>query len=277
MKYVVAVSGGVDSVVLLDMMSKNPYNEIIVAHFDHGIRDDSANDAEFVGKLAKKYGFKYEKKREDLGKNTSEELARRRRYEFLKEMAVKHNATLVTAHHADDVIETVVINLIRGTGWRGLAVLDSGIYRPLTDMFKSDILYYAKENNLTWHEDSTNQSDDYLRNRVRRQTINLDLNIKHQILELWKQQKILKSEIDTLIDEIMKLQKSPYERALFSGIHKDVAMELFRYITNGKLTRPQIGRLIEANATMKPSKIFQVGAGINVKFTARNFTIELIK
>ena len=177
-KYVVAVSGGVDSVVLLDMLvSKQPSNiyqlpttnyQLIVAHFDHGIRDDSNQDAIFVAKLAKKYGLPYVEKRVDLGVNASEEKARDERYDFLRSVAKQHDAKLVTAHHADDVIESIAINLSRGTGWRGLAVIDSDVIRPLTDMNKSEILSYARNHNLKWREDSTNSTNVYLRNRIRR-------------------------------------------------------------------------------------------------------------
>ena len=135
MRYVVAVSGGVDSVVLLDMVAQEVAPQrLIVAHFDHGIRPESADDAAFVKSLAKQYGLTFETKREELGANASEELAREHRYAFLRDVAKRYSATIMTAHHADDIIETIAINMTRGTGWRGLAVLDSpGIERPLLD------------------------------------------------------------------------------------------------------------------------------------------------
>ena len=173
-KYVVAVSGGVDSVVLLDILSKQPDLELIVAHFDHGVRFDSGIDAIFVAGLAKKYGLKFELKREELGPDVSEDVARTRRYDFLRSVAKKHNAQLVTAHHADDVIETIAINLLRGTGWRGLAVLDSDVVRLLTGVKKSEIIDYANDHKLMWHDDSTNFENKYLRNRVRHHTNNLE-------------------------------------------------------------------------------------------------------
>ena len=160
-KLVLAVSGGVDSVVLLDVLSKMSKLSLVVAHFDHGIRDDSAKDAVFVGELSKNYGLPFETKREELGKNVSEEKARVRRYKFLREVAEKYNAKLVTAQHSDDAIETIAINLSRGTGWRGLAAMDSDIVRPLINMTKAEIISYAKKNHLSWREDATNASDDY--------------------------------------------------------------------------------------------------------------------
>src|SRR5690606_26701133 len=106
MKYIVAVSGGVDSVVLLDMLSKKTEHELIVAHFDHGIRPDSHEDAAFVQKLAQRYGHTFEMKREELGAYASEATARERRYAFLGALAKKHQAAVMTAHHLDDLVET---------------------------------------------------------------------------------------------------------------------------------------------------------------------------
>ena len=80
-RYIVAVSGGVDSVALLDMLARLSDHELIVAHFDHGIRSDSAEDALFVSGLAEQYGLPFEMRREELGSNASEDLARTRRYD----------------------------------------------------------------------------------------------------------------------------------------------------------------------------------------------------
>ena len=134
MRYVVAVSGGVDSVVLLHQMVQDGGSELVVAHFDHGIREDSDLDAQFVRELAQSYRLPCEVRREELGSGASEELARNRRYAFLREVAKKHRATIVTAHHMNDIPETIAINLTRGTGWRGLAVLGSDVHRPLLHM-----------------------------------------------------------------------------------------------------------------------------------------------
>lgn len=274
-KYVLAVSGGVDSVVLLDILSKLPNLELIVAHFDHGIRQESSDDEIFVSNLAKNYGLEYESRRENLGENTSEDLARKRRYLFLNEITDKYQAKLITAHHADDVIETIAINIIRGTGWRGLAAMDSDVIRPMTHVMKSEIVNYAKSNNLDWREDITNSSDDYLRNKIRRQTMPLDLDTKLQILMLWEEQKIVKKEIDEEARNINKeIGKSRY---FFININQEVAVELLREITNGLLTRPQLINLLHAIKTFSQGKIYDAGNGVKIHFSSRNFTVELLK
>lgn len=283
-KIVLAVSGGVDSVVLLDMLSKQDGVELIVAHFDHGIRDDSSEDAKFVAELARQYGYKFESKREILGKKANEELARERRYTFLREVAKKHNAHLMTAHHAGDVIETIAINFERGTGWRGLSAVDSDIIRPLAHTKKEEILNYAKLYNLNWREDSTNNSDDYLRNRIRRKLSDIEHDIQFQLLALWSEQKRLKREIDKEVLELLKNnsqlgkdKKRRYSRYFFIHIDEMVALECLRRVCRSKLTRPQLRKLLYMIKTAKSGKKFHAGGKILVNFTSRNFNVELIK
>jgi tRNA(Ile)-lysidine synthase len=276
-RYVVAVSGGVDSVVLLNLLMKLPNLELIVAHFDHGIRDDSHLDAKLVRELAEENNLQFEMRREELGEHASEEFARDRRYEFLFSVMKKYDAKLITAHHGDDVIESVAINFSRGTGWRGLAVLDSeNIIRPMTRFFKSEIREFAEKNNLEWHEDSTNVSDLYLRNRFRKKLIGFDDSKKLEILSLWSAQKNIKSEIEKTISELVE-KKGEYERKMFFDLPESVAIEIIRYITNGLLTRPQMMRTLAAIKTFESSKVLQPGGNLSIRFSSRNFIVKLIK
>ena len=275
-KYVVAVSGGVDSVVLLDMLTKIPSLQLVVAHFDHGIREDSAEDTVFVADLAKKYKLHFESKREDLGPGTSEDTARNRRYKFLRSVAKKHDAKLITAHHGDDAVETVIINILRGTGWRGLAVLDSDVVRPLIDMTKAEILDYAKKHQLSWREDSTNASDIYLRNRIRHQIKDLDKDTKRQLLGLRSEQKSLKKKIDIEVKKLLG-DGPTYSRYFFTNLETQPALELLRCIVEARLTRPQLVKTLHAIKTILPNKTYHAGSGVVINFTSRNFTVELIK
>ncbi len=274
-KYIVAVSGGIDSVVLLDILSRQKDLDLIVAHLDHGIRDDSHLDREFVSKLADKYDLPFESKREDLGPNTNEETARIYRYKFLRGLAKKHGAKIITAHHADDVVETIAINLSRGTGWRGLAVLDSDITRPLTDKTKLDIIEYAKKNNLKWHDDSTNVDDKYLRNRIRKNLTKINDDAKRQLLGLWVTQKALKNIIDQEVKQLIGNGPS-YSRYFFTHINESTAIECLRFVTNAKMTRPQLFKLLHAIKTIQSGKKYITG-DVKIVFTSRNFTVELLK
>lgn len=279
MKYVVAVSGGVDSVVLLDMLVSGKFgkHDLIVAHFDHGIRPDSMDDAAFVRQLAAEYGLSFETKREELGRNASEELARDRRYAFLRQAAERHKAVIVTAHHADDMIETIAINLTRGTGWRGLAVLDSpGIWRPLLDMTKQELKAYAEAHKLEWREDATNQDTKYLRNDLRQKLVSLDEDSR-ELLRLYRnRQVVLKREIDE--ESAHFIGESPYRRYPFITVDEPVAMELLRAVcvreTGMSPTRPQLTRALHAVKVYYAGKVFPVGPSMEIRFTKTHFVVQ---
>lgn len=285
-QYVIAVSGGVDSVVLLDMLatgrlpnyqSLTTNHQLIVAHFDHGIRPDSAGDAEFVRGLAAKYRLSFETKREELGPNASEEKARDRRYAFLRQVAAKHSATIVTAHHADDLVETIAINLTRGTGWRGLAVLDSpDIERPLLEMNKKQLIDYAKRYQLQWCEDSTNTDTKYLRNDLRQKLTVIDDEIG-ELLRLYRnRQVILRRQVD---NECLRLVgASPYARHLFIAVPDDIGLELLRAVcvqeTGVSPTRPNLYRALHAIKVLHSGRRHQVTYGIILRFTKTHFVVE---
>jgi tRNA(Ile)-lysidine synthetase-like protein len=169
--YILAVSGGVDSIVLLDLFSKAALEhsyDLIVAHFDHAIRPDSHHDAEFVRAKAAMYGYEFHLgATEDILKN--EAGARIARYAFLNEIAKMNNADgIITAHHQDDLIETSLLNLARGSKRVGLAPFaSSDLLRPLMDTPRQLILDYAHEYVITWREDPTNADISNPRNFIR--------------------------------------------------------------------------------------------------------------
>lgn len=171
-KYIVAVSGGVDSMSLLDMLVKHGGYELVVAHYDHGIRADSVQDLELVRRVTKEHGLEFVSSQGALGSDASEGTARQKRYGFLESVRKQHDAlAIITAHHLDDRIETMLLNQQRGSGWRGLTPLRETkiIKRPLLAVWKHELVQYAKDQNLTWREDSTNQLTDTPRNHIRKQ------------------------------------------------------------------------------------------------------------
>ena len=173
-KYVVAVSGGVDSMVLLDKLRQLPKLSLVVVHVDHGMRPDSGADQILVAEQAAAYELPFFTISLSLGAGASEATARKARYQFLETVKAEQAAqAVVTAHHQDDAIETAIINLVRGTGRRGLTALANTAdrRRPLLDVPKSDIIEYAKQQQLVWREDSTNSDDRYLRNYIRHQVV----------------------------------------------------------------------------------------------------------
>jgi tRNA(Ile)-lysidine synthase len=168
--YVVAVSGGVDSVALLHMLARRPGLKLTVAHYDHGIRPDSAEDRRHVQYFARAHGLPFVYETGQLGSDASEATARRARYDFLHRVRQASGAgAVITAHHQDDLLETIILNLLRGTGRRGLSSLKSTdvVKRPLLHLPKNELLRYAAEQGLVWREDSTNADPRYLRNYIR--------------------------------------------------------------------------------------------------------------
>ena len=279
-KYIVAVSGGVDSVVLLDMLAKND-DELVVAHVEHGIRDDSSEDARFVRALATKYGCIYEETALNLGPHASELAAREARYEFLFGLAKKYGAVIATAHHGDDLAETIAINLTRGTGWRGLAVLNrQGIYRPLLPYSKADLYGYAMKNRLEWVEDKTNRDQRYLRNQLRaRLRPHITPIARKTLYDLREKQIKLMAEVKTEIQSILKSQNGL--RYLIAHVDAKPAAELLSQIifeaTGTRPQRPQLEHALIAIKTAKPGATHHVGDKIMLRFTTRDFSVKVLQ
>jgi tRNA(Ile)-lysidine synthase len=170
----VAVSGGLDSTVLLHLLrfhAPGLSGSLTAAHFDHRMRPDSAGDAAWVRGLCRAWGVPL---REDAAREplSGEDRARRARHAFLREAAASVGASLVcTAHHADDQAETVLFRVLRGTGMDGLrgmaARTPAGIVRPLLAFWREELEAYAAAHRLRWRTDSTNLEAGPSRNRIR--------------------------------------------------------------------------------------------------------------
>lgn len=204
-KYIVAVSGGVDSMSLLHWLvnQKKSGLELIVAHFNHGIRPDANLDEELVGKISHNFGLTYLSEKVNLGAQASESLARQKRYQFLDKVLKEQKAfAVITAHNQDDVIETAIINIIRGCGRKGLTSLsnNSTRLRPMLTVPKSQILVYAQKNHINWREDTTNNDIRYLRNYIRLNIVpKMGLSGRRQFLSYLKKLQLLNERIDKLL------------------------------------------------------------------------------
>ena len=281
MTYLVAVSGGVDSVCLLDMLSRSEHR-LIVAHVEHGIRGEASRaDARFVAALAQKYNLPFVSVSLNLGSNASEELARQKRYDFLLAQAQKFGAVLVTAHHAEDVAETIAINIERGTGWRGLAVLArTGVKRPLISFTKTQLYDYALQHRLEWVEDATNACGLYQRNRVRKvlkSIINRRTVVK--LLQLRARQLALRKDIERETERIML--RNSGSRYFLSQIDDDVALELLasdiaRQTGGLRPTRPRTQRALLAIKTARPGAKIDVGDGVQLEITSRTYCAKVV-
>jgi tRNA(Ile)-lysidine synthase len=203
-RLIVGVSGGADSSALLDILSRLDF-QLIAAHMNHQLRPSADEEMEFVKRLAAHYGIEFISRREDVSaiarkqKLTTEEAARNARYKFLFETAREHQAAAVAvAHHADDQVETILMNLLRGSGLTGLTGMDyrsedlfqKGVplIRPLLDSWREEIITYCRNNQLDYVNDESNQDVSYTRNRIRLQLVpeleKYNPNIKKSLIRM---------------------------------------------------------------------------------------------
>lgn len=180
---VIGVSGGPDSMALLNVLiNLNRQNgleyKLVVSHINHGIREEADEETAFVQTFCKEKNIPCYVKKEkviELAKKQkigTEEAGRKLRYEFFEEVAKKQNASkIATAHTANDNAETVLMNIIRGSGTSGLkgieAKRDNKYIRPLIECTRKEIEEYCKEHNLNPRQDKTNQENIYTRNKIR--------------------------------------------------------------------------------------------------------------
>ncbi|MEY4484071.1 MAG: tRNA lysidine(34) synthetase TilS [Verrucomicrobiota bacterium] len=187
--HLIGLSGGRDSVALLHFLVNQGYRKLIICHLNHGLRGrESGQDAAFVQRLAKRYHLPCETLKMDIGKRARETrtsletAAREERLSFFAAAAKKHRCRSVfLAHHADDDAETVLHNLFRGTGLQGVSGMKPVhetahgllLVRPLLDATRQDINDYITAHKLAFREDSSNQSPEHTRNRVRHELMPL--------------------------------------------------------------------------------------------------------
>lgn len=290
-KIVVAVSGGVDSVVLLDFLVQFFQNKngqkwleenLIVAHFEHGIRgEESKQDLKFVEELAAKYGVKFEFESGNLGEKASEEMARNARYIFLRKISKRENAIIFTAHHKNDLAETFALNLARGGGWRAVACFDSpDIERPFLRFSKLEILKMAKQQGLIWREDSTNFSQKYTRNRIRK-TLNFSEKDLESIFKIWQSQIELRREIEKITQEILFEigDGQKFEREFFRKNSDEVCYEVLREIMirqSGRIPlSKQVWDFLHAIRTFKNGSKTQILGGQEVIFSRNHWSFNI--
>jgi tRNA(Ile)-lysidine synthase len=221
--YLIAVSGGRDSVALFHWLVEAGYKNLIVCHFDHQLRGRaSAADARFVEKLAAKYGLDFEVDAANVRalaarqKLSIETAGREARYRFFAKIAKRTKCrTIFLAHHADDLVETFLINLFRGAGLTGLGAMRSvstrkidnvrlTIVRPLLSVWRTDINAYIRKRHLKFREDASNQNLAPLRNRVRARVIPyLEKSFARNIRQsLWRAAMIAAEEEDWIDNQL---------------------------------------------------------------------------
>lgn len=243
-KIILALSGGIDSMVLADLLLK-AHADFVVAHCNFHLRGEESDDDErFVRAFAYGHGLPIHVKHFDttayaLEKGISIEMAARDlRYAWFEELrqALDYDIIMV-AHHADDQIETFFINLLRGAGIRGLKGMqetNGHIVRPLLEVFREEVHQYALENHLRWKEDHTNAETLYLRNQIRHQLLPVIdgiskegrrailKSIQHLSSENDLYRELLKEKLNQIID-VTPLQNRGSHLGLSSGLPTGLA------------------------------------------------------
>lgn len=181
---------------LLHYLINNYKDKLIVAHINHNVRKQSNTEELFLSNYCKDNNITFEcMKITEYKENNFENEARKKRYKFYKEMLTKYNSSyLFLAHHADDLMETIIMKIIRGSNINGYAGIKKISYqdnyyivRPFLDYTKQDILEYIKKYNITYYDDYTNNDITYTRNRIRHNIIPLlkkeDINIHKKFIK----------------------------------------------------------------------------------------------
>ncbi len=288
--YVVAVSGGVDSMALLHLLHthnqkipKRPW-KLTVAHLDHGIREDSTDDRRLVQKVAKEYGLPFVYHRVELGTAASEAEARKARYDFLNKVRETVGASaIITAHHQDDVLETAIINLLRGSGRKGLTALASrlGLERPLLSVPKQLLVAHAKTRQLGWREDSTNLETAYLRNHIRHVVLTkFDTADREHLIRIITNLRAANHEIDATLNEQLEknIVDDRLDRQWFIGLPHPVAREVMaawlRQHSVRNFDSKMLERLVVAAKVGSPGNQFDVMKGVVLTVWVDNLALN---
>lgn len=216
-KILVAISGGVDSVVLTHLLQKLNYN-ISLAHCNFQLREKESDlDEQFIIKLGDKFNVDTftiklsTREYQDKNKLSTQLAARELRYNWFYEILEKQKIDYVaTAHHSNDNLETFLINLTRGTGLEGLTgipPINGKIIRPLLKFSREEILKYATLNNIEWREDVSNSETKYLRNKIRHNIVPLLKEINPNLINSFNNTSTFLKQSQQIIDDTVK-QKS---------------------------------------------------------------------
>ena len=262
-KVLLTISGGIDSMVMLDLFIKSN-TKIAVAHCNFGLRsNESDGDEKLVFNTCQKNNIEYfaikfnTKSFAEENKISIQMAARQLRYDWFNKIALENNCQFIaTAHHQNDVAETMLINITRGTGMSGLHGIlpkKNNIIRPLLFTNKAEITHYANENNIDFREDSSNKKDDYWRNKIRHLVIpkleELNTNAVNNFYLLSKKisadEILLNERINELKSQFVKTSNNLVYINLEIMQHAAVTSLLFKILSEYNLNETAILNIIE--------------------------------
>ncbi|MEZ0361113.1 MAG: tRNA lysidine(34) synthetase TilS [Hydrogenobacter sp.] len=277
----IAFSGGIDSVALtLAMLELKDFfrlKRLALAHINHGIRENSENDEEFALEFAKRKGlevfvekFKVKEMAKDSGENL-EALAREVRYRALRDIKNRKGFDLIaTAHHLNDLVETIILWLVRGSGLDGLTGFDEkldDIVRPLYWVTKEEIREFVISRKELWVEDITNYDVKYARNRIRHRVLpelkKINPDLEASVLRL---RNILKEEEDFIREQSLKaLERCTKGQALRRRVLKSLHPALQRRVLSLWLGVKDMRKIEQAMHLIIRGGSMDLGEGIRLK------------
>lgn len=234
-KFLLAVSGGLDSMVMMHLFHKAGL-DAGVAHCNFKLRgEESESDEKLVRETAGKFGFTFYSKSfhttafaKDNGISI-QMAARKLRYDWFHELALGSTYDLiVTAHHSDDQVETILINLIKGTGiagMHGIPEISGKIIRPLIRLTRIELLSYAHSHQIIWREDASNQDSTYERNFIRNEIIPMLQNINPSVSDAINKHASIMGKYENLINHFISDYEKHVCRFKFNGVFKTINME----------------------------------------------------
>lgn len=270
-KLILAVSGGVDSTVLLYLLKALNAN-VVVVHFNHQQRAESIMEAEYVKSLAQTFDYPYEYFELSIEKDFHNEAHQQRRTHLLA-VATKYNSdVIITAHHSNDLLETILMRLSRGSNLLGYGGFVESYYKdgfhflkPLLSVSKEQIIDYAKSHDIRYFTDASNKSDTYTRNRYRHHIIPLLLEENPSILEKTLQYN------KTLQDAFFHIRKSSvaflkgHDFFLISDylkLDRIIQQDIIAYLLENQdieFSYPKIEQIIDFLQTAGPNSHYDVG------------------
>lgn len=279
------ISGGADSVFLLHQLLNSPLQlSIILAHLNHNLRGkESQADQKFIERLAKEKQLKLEISQAKLTakKGNLEENARQTRYQFFQKIAKKHQADwILTAHHLNDQVETVLFNLTRGTlgqGINGIQAINTEekLLRPLLNISKKEILQWLKNNKVTFRNDSSNKNLQFSRNRLRLKVIPELEKINPNFLETFHQslqnlqaaQQFSQLAVENWLKKHLQqnsstnIQSFPLDIFLAQPtiLQKNILQSLYQQINQKSLTKQQIQEILKIFTQQKSNRRKEFG------------------
>lgn len=290
----VAVSGGPDSVALLDLLVGHAPSglRLVVAHVDHGIHKESSRVAALVRGLAARYRLPCQSVRLDLGPDATETAARRARYAWLDELRSRLDADwIVTAHHHDDQVETILLRALRGSAPAGLAGIAArsrgGVVRPLLPFTRDELTGYVRERGLATHDDPANRDARHLRSWLRHTILpalesRFGARLRHDLSRLGRAAAAERRAWDAVLNQLpgldLRVSTGSYDvaRAVLREYDDALAVAVLRAAARriGLVLGPRRARRLLALAQRPSGRRMELGGGWEAEVAFDRFRLH---